>query len=194
MDVNFAKFFAVVICFMLAVCNREYALNKRDNMLLVAGLACTLVADFFLVVLFIYPPGLVFFCTAQILYIVRFGGGRNAQKLPLVAVMPLVYFVIFGDILVALALVYAQLFLISYIWMIRAVRRKIYPAPNSWLIFAGMTLFMLCDINVAVWNLGRMGVVTHEGVISVANGAIWLFYAPSQVCLALSARKFGAKD
>jgi len=193
MSNEIAKFVIVAICLLIAARNKEYALNRRDSAILTAGLVCTLIADFFLIILFVYPPGLVFFAAVQILYVLRFGGKRAALLTPFAVILPTIFFVISGDMLVALAIGYAQLFVFSYICMLVALKRKVYPSPNRILIFTGMTLFVLCDISVAVWNLGRMGVIANETVSELAVSAIWLFYAPSQICLALSGHKFAKR-
>lgn len=190
-DIHIAKFIAIVLCFLMAATCREHALGKKDSSFLVAALACTLVADFFLVILLIYPVGLVFFCIAQILYVVRFGGLRALRFAALTAILPVVYLAVNRDLLVTLAIGYAQLFLLSYGSGIRAVVKGVYPKTNSILIVTGLTLFVLCDISVAIWNLWRMGITENREFANLANSAIWLFYAPSQVCLALSGRKFG---
>ena len=194
MDINIAKFAAVAICFIMAVCNKKNVINRRDNKFLVAGLGCTLVADFFLIIIFNYPIGLIFFCIVQVLYVMRFGGIKTLFWMPFTAVLPIAYFVATDDILLALAMAYAQLFLGAYICMLHSIRKKAYPTTNACLVFAGMTLFMLCDISVAIWNLGRMGAITNTNITSLAYAAIWLFYAPSQVCLAFSARKFAKRS
>jgi len=188
-----AKFAIITICLIIAASNKEYALNRRDSRLLTAGLLCTLVADLFLIILFVYPPGVVFFSAVQILYVLRFGGKRAVFVTPLVVIMPTIHVIFGGDMLVAFAIGYAQLFIIAYICMLFSIKRKVYPTPNRILVFTGMTLFMLCDICVAVWNLGRMGVITNEAATRLALDAIWLFYAPSQLCLALSGHKFAER-
>ena len=186
---DFIKFSAIIICFVIAIANRD-AISKRDYRLLSAALLFTVLADFFLVIIHEYPIGVAFFCVVQVLYNVRFGGAARLKILPLTLIIPIVLFAVTGDILVAIALLYAQLFLLSYTAMLKAIRKKAFPAPNSLLIFIGMTTFMLCDICVAIWNLGTMGVLTNTTAISLANAAIWLFYTPSQICLAISGRQF----
>ena len=188
-----AKFAIVAICLIIASRNKDYVLSRRDSTLLTVALAFTLIADLFLIILFVYPPGLIFFSLTQILYVLRFGGKRAAMLTPLAAIMPAVLLATGGDILIVLAVGYAQLFILSYICMLTALKRKSYPIPNQILIFAGMTLFVLCDISVAVWNLGRMGVLENNYIAELAINAIWLFYAPSQICLALSGHKFAER-
>lgn len=190
MDNNIVKFTAIIICLAIAVSSKQHVLGRRDHILLCLAMFGTVAADFFLVVLFVYPPGLLFFCAVQTLYAARFGGGKALRAAPAVVILPIMYFAWTGDLLITLALAYAQMFLLSYGCMVRAFVRKKYPGPNNWLILSGMTLFVMCDVSVAIWNLWRMGVIESETAGRLAESAIWLFYAPSQVCLALSARRF----
>jgi hypothetical protein len=183
------KFTAIIICFGIAATGRN-TLGRRDYVLLTAALAATVIADFFLVITLDYVIGVAFFCAVQVFYNMRFGGTARLKILPLTLIAPAVFFAIAGDILVTIALVYAQLFLLSYAAMIGALRKKAFPAPNSILIIIGMTAFVLCDICVAIWNLGRWDIITNADLTSLANTAIWLFYTPAQICLALSSRKF----
>jgi len=183
------KFIAILICFAIAATSRR-ALSRRDHALLTAAMAATVAADFFLVVIYNYVVGVAVFCVAHVLYNARFGGIARLKILPLTLVVPAVFMVVNGDLLVAVALLYAQLFLLSYAAMLSTIRKNNYPATNRILIFIGMTAFVLCDICVAIWNLGRLGVAINADITSLAHAAIWLFYTPAQICLALSARKF----
>jgi len=187
---DFIKFIAIIICLGIAVAGMR-ALSRRDYGLLVAAMAATAIADFFLVVVYDYVIGVVAFCGVQVFYNLRFGGNRRLVVLPFTLAAPAVYLAIFGDLLVAVAILYAQLFLLAYVAMIGALRRRELPATNAVLVFIGMTAFVLCDINVAIWNLGRWGIIDNSQLVQLAHGAIWLFYTPAQVCLALSARAFG---
>ena len=183
------KFIAIIICFGIAATGRN-ALSKRDYALLTAALAATVAADFFLVIILNYTVGVAFFCVVQVLYNIRFGGTSRLKILPLTLIVPAVFFAVAGDILVTVALLYAQLFLLSYAAMIQALRKNAIPAPNSILVFIGMTAFVLCDICVAIWNLGRWNIIANADLVNFANAAIWLFYTPAQICLALSGRNF----
>ncbi|MCL2169485.1 MAG: lysoplasmalogenase [Defluviitaleaceae bacterium] len=184
------KFSFIVVCFLIAVFSRNQALERRDHMLLMCALLATVVADYFLIVAFIYPVGVTVFWFAHVFYALRFGGPRIWRFFPLVLPVPIVALVVLGDVLVATSLVYAGLFVISFTTMLRALKTKKYPAPNNILIFLGMTLFVLCDIFVAIFNLGGMGAFDNHALTEFAVDAIWLFYAPSQICLALSGIKY----
>ena len=188
---DFIKFTAILICFGIAVMGRDW-LNRRDYTLLTAAMAATVAADFFLVVIYDYIVGVAFFCAVQVLYNIRFGGVSRLKILPITLVAPAVFITFHGDALVAIALLYAQLFLLSYAAMLQTLRRKTMPITNSILIFIGMTAFVLCDICVAIWNLGRWDITTNTNAVNFAHAAIWLFYTPAQICLALSGRNFAA--
>ena len=189
-EMGILKFLAIIICFFIAAAGNKHALDKKDSRLLVLALMFTVFADFFLVIAFRYHIGLILFCAVQTLYIRRFGTKKILRFLPLALIIPIVFYATQKDLLVTLALIYTQLFLLSYTLMICALRKGRYPTPNNLLIFLGMTLFVMCDISVAIWNLGRMGIITNEVVFNFASAAIWLFYTPSQVCLAISALDF----
>jgi len=183
------KFIAIIICFGIAATGRNW-LNRRDYLLLTAALVLTVAADFFLVVIYSYPIGVAFFCAVQVMYNMRFGGTARLKILPFTLVIPAIFFAITGDALVTIAILYAQLFLLSYAAMIQFLRKKTFPTTNNVLILIGMTTFVLCDICVAIWNLWRMGIITNIDLAIHAHAAIWLFYTPAQICLALSGRKF----
>jgi len=188
---DFIKFTAIIICFGIAATGRD-RLSRRDYMLLTSALAATVVADFFLVIIYNYIVGVAVFCIAHVLYNIRFGGIRRLKILPFALIAPAIFLAFHGDILVAIALLYAQLFILSYAAMIQSLRKKTFPVTNNILIFIGMTAFVLCDICVAIWNLGSWGVITNAYITSLAHAAIWLFYTPAQICLALSGRRFAA--
>lgn len=58
------------------------------------------------------------------------------------------------------------------------------------IIFAiGMLLFILCDINVGLFNIINLSIYTQNWVKEIYNFAsiaMWMFYLPSQVLIALS--------
>ncbi|MDR2183560.1 MAG: lysoplasmalogenase family protein [Clostridiales bacterium] len=183
------KFTAIVICFVIAATGRD-TVSRRDYVLVTAALAATVTADFFLVIINDDIIGVAFFCIVQVLYNMRFGGTARLKVLPFALAAPAVFFAVTGNILVAVALVYAQLFVLSYAAMLAALRKRAFSATGSILIFIGMTAFMLCDICVAIWNLSLWGVIENAYGANLAYAAIWLFYTPGQVCLALSSRRF----
>lgn len=186
---DFIKFTSIIICLGIAVTSC-HVLDKKDHALLSAAMTATAAADFFLVITHDYAVGVAFFCIVQVFYNIRYGGMARLKLLPLTLIIPAVFLAVASSLLVTIAMMYAQLFLLSYIAMLQALRKKAFPAPNNILIFIGMTAFVLCDICVAIWNLGQWGIITNTYVTNLAHSAIWLFYTPAQICLAISSRKF----
>ena len=189
MTLGAAKFTFMLIIALGVFFARKMAVSKRDWAFLALAFVATLGADFFLLVVPNYILGVVIFCFAHIFYALRFGGMRILKLLPLALILPTISIFALNDALLTAAIMYMSFFIISYSAMIYAVKKKKYGFPNNILIFAGMTLFVLCDIFVAIFNLGGMGHVPHN-VSEFAVDAIWLFYAPSQICLMLSGINF----
>jgi len=190
---NVLKFALIGICLLIALLSRKDALSRRDWVFLLCALLFTLGADFFLLVHRNYPLGVTVFWGAHIFYSLRFGTKNTWKFFFLALPLPVILLIVSGNLLLAAASVYAVLFIISYTSMVFAVKRKKYPQTNSVLIFAGMTLFVLCDIFVVIFNLGMMGFASFA-VTEFAVDAIWLFYAPAKLCLAFSAMKFETKS
>jgi hypothetical protein len=71
------------------------------------------------------------------------------------------------------------------------------PMDKSDSIFAaGLVLFLLCDINVGLFNLSGFVSVTGrvvEILYSLSSILMWTFYAPSQVLIAISSDNFRQK-
>lgn len=62
------------------------------------------------------------------------------------------------------------------------------------LFAAGMILFVLCDINVGLYNMKDYLMIPEkldEILQSLSSLLMWTFYAPSQVLIALSSGQFG---
>ena len=77
---------------------------------------------------------------------------------------------------------------------VRALWAMFHSPPNSgiFLFAIGMFLFLLCDINVGLFNL--TGFISlpkdvYNAVYSISSLLMWTFYAPSQVLIALSTQK-----
>jgi len=65
------------------------------------------------------------------------------------------------------------------------------------ILFAiGMVLFLLCDINVGIFNLSEV-IILPENILHVlytlSSILMWFFYAPSQVIISLSTTKMSVK-
>lgn len=194
MERDIIKLAVIAICFLIAAVNKKFALSKWDHILLVLAMFATVAADYFLLITRQYEIGVAVFCFAHIFYILRFGGKKAWRLLPVAVPLPVILFFVVGNALITVAAVYLSLFVLSYSTMLYAIRRKKYPAPNNILIFAGMTLFIICDIFVVIFQAGINGIYNNIAIDTFAEHAIWLFYTPAQICLAMSARKFDNKE
>lgn len=183
------SYLSIVLCFLFALLT-----SGKSNPLMVAGLACTVGADFFLVVCSPTQQlwGMVFFLGAQTLYAIKLHRNRGNKiilviRLALIAAIELVAFLILGNKLDALVVVsvcyYANLFM------------NIVAAFSQWsknkLLPIGLVAFILCDtvIGLQVAAGGylpiREGSVLHNFLFMDFNLS-WFFYLPSQVLIALS--------
>jgi len=162
----------VVCCFFISIIKLRVNVS-RDGMYLCAGMFFTVVSDFLMVVLRLNSAGLACFCIVQLIYNARFAGAKKAA-----AVLFLAAAVFTAGSFAAFALEY-RLAAAYAVCIISAVRACIKKRANLPCVL-GMTLFLLCDVNVAFFNLigGQVFFVL-----------IWVFYLPSQMALAFSAER-----
>jgi len=153
----------------------------------------TAIADYYLVIRLLNEIGVTIFIFAHLCYAVRFTGKKCILLFCLPFTLPsfaaaLVWGQYFGFHLVFAATFYAQCFLLSLTCALVSFFRKRFPHPSGILIITGMMLFVLCDICVLIFQ------TAHYTAANIAFNLIWLFYAPSQLLLALSTRKFTLKN
>jgi hypothetical protein len=189
------KFMSMIIVFIISIMTKKDALSFKDLHLLQIGLFITLIADLLLLLLDNhYILGIFLFSIVQILYSLRYEF-RNFKLtirnfFIIFLSLSILYiiinkFVVEIDFLWAMGLFYGLCLLNSVIKAFKAYKYKIYPEPNRQMILIGMILFLLCDINVALYNiLGYMGKVNV--FYNISSVSMWLFYLPSQILLALS--------
>lgn len=187
-----AQYGAIVLSFLYAALHL-----KKGNRWIIAGLLFTLGADFCLVVC---QPirqlwGMVFFlgtqsCYAIALWLRRKNWGLLWTRLGLVAVAEAVTVLVLGKNADPLALVslayYAMLIMNIVVAFTQWKKDKLLPIA--------LVLFLLCDtvIGLQVMSSGYLpipeGSWLHSLIFSGFNLS-WFFYLPSQVLLALCARK-----
>ena len=192
MTVVVSSYTAIVLCFLYAL------LYIRKGMaLFVAALACTLGADYFLVVLSPQQqlPGMVFFLFAQSFYAWQLHSTFQKKwplylRLGLIVGAVAVTCLVLGENTDALALIslcyYANLVMnIVVAWMQFSRYR---------LAAIGFILFLLCDtvIGLQVACTGYLPISPDSRLYTALFppfNLAWLFYLPSQVLLALGNRK-----
>lgn len=185
-----SEFVSIILCFLFAL------LSFKDPMM-IGGLAFTMCADFCLVM---SQPiqqlwGMVFFMIAQTFYAVLL----HSQRLPkslltlrmiLTVAVEIVAVLILGENTDALALVSMCYYVNLIMNMVCAFARF----KHNRLMAFGFVLFILCDtvIGLQVAAGGYLpipeGSFVHNIIFSGFHLS-WFFYLPSQVLLALSARK-----
>ena len=167
---DYYKYTVIITCVFIAFTASEFNQEK----LLKAAMLLTAAADLFILVLLIYTPGIVIFCAAHTLYAVR--NARNV-KILLIHIVSVassfVCYIITNDALVSVSLLYVCCLLIN-------AGSSLFTKKRRFLIITGMALFLCCDVCVLLYNTPSFR------LNSVAGPLIWLFYAPSQLLLALS--------
>jgi uncharacterized membrane protein YhhN len=211
------KFSVIILCLGYVLFKRE-GNGKRDLSLVRAALFFTLISDF--TILFLdeehYIFGVLSFVVVQLLYGIRLDGSRNRSKgrpekegflfsLLLRAAIQLTVTVFVLLLLDRLGVVRDGLLTVTVFYFVCLVSNVIHAilvaghSPRDWsnIIFAaGLLLFLLCDINVGLFNLTGFVSVTgkaSEILYSLASILMWTFYAPSQVLIAISSDKFRQK-
>lgn len=185
-----SSFGAIVLCFL-------FALASRGTPLLVAGLAATVAADYFLVVCGAQDKlaGMICFLVVQILYAIflhKKGFGRLwlALRLGLTALATVVALVVLGDTTDALALISVC----YYANLILNAAMAFGKFRQFSLLAIGFLLFILCDTVIGLQ-------VASQGYLSIGEDSLlskilfmdfnlsWFFYLPSQVLIALTSTK-----
>ncbi|MBQ3159903.1 MAG: hypothetical protein IJC00_05520 [Clostridia bacterium] len=181
----------VLMCFSFACGHRS---ETPDGLLALGALLFTAGADFFLVALKEeqWLPGMALFCVAQGLWAVRLWlreeGKRRLVHLFVWAGMCATLLVVAvilargADALLLLGAVYASFLLttVFFSWL----------SPRYLLFTLGMTLFLGCDLFVAVNNAALyLDLGAHpllKTLYDIPFNMMWAFYGPSQMLLALS--------
>ena len=186
------SYLSIIFCFLFAL------QGIRHNPLIVAGLACTVGADFCLVVCDPIQQlwGMVFFLGAQTLYAIHLHGKQKNNllliaRIVLTVTAEIIAALVLKENLDALAMVsmayYANLIMNMVVAFAQWHKDKLLPI--------GFVLFILCDtiIGLQVASGGYLpiaeGSVLYNLIFSGFNTA-WMFYLPSQVLIALSVLKY----
>ena len=189
---DLVKYASIVLCFFISFFGGDDVLSKRDIFLLRAGLLLTVIADLFLLVFQYFTLGVSVFSVVQIIYSIRYDAGsvysilRNYLIIFLCIIASYLivnFYIIKIEFLYAIALFYAFGLVINVVKAIKASKNGLFPSPNKYMIVLGMILFLLCDINVGLFN------TIAQQFSNTSYVLIWFFYLPSQVLLSLSGWK-----
>ncbi len=181
------SYLSIVLCFLFAL------QGIKRKMLMVAGLACTVGADFCLVVCSPIQRlwGMVFFLGAQTLYAIHLHRKQKNKALLidrtlLTVAAAIIAALVLQDNLDALAVISMAYYANLIMNMVAAFAQW----HKSKLLPIAFVLFILCDtiIGLQVASGGYLsiteGSVLYNLIFSGFNTA-WMFYLPSQVLIAL---------
>lgn len=221
-----AKYAAVLICLLLVLALGKDAHDGLDRTLLQLAFVVIAVADFVLGIIGAFLPGLALFLLAQLLLLVRHLRGFRLVMAELVSGL----FFLFLLLLICLAMapglraagmlvpaIVYGFFLFAGLWSAERVRARGFFSPAyGRVILVAMFLFVLCDINVALFNaLEENGRALLTGYVPMAafpvaevmelrsrsvsitaavpfslrqilGILVWFFYLPCLVLLAMS--------
>lgn len=200
----YLKFSGILLCLLYALFMPFREEYKADGVILKTALFFTVISDLFLLLLDRYQTGMVTFCIVQSLYLIRLGLWRNQTDLTEGAGRIIKHFIrnamVTAVILIVLIVAQVEmegLILISCFYFISilfntgdsvliAARSRV---KNRVLYAFGMILFLLCDINVGLFNLSDFITVNGNWFSTLYNFssiAMWMFYLPAQVIITLS--------
>lgn len=197
LNINFStdyiNFTCIIIANIIVLLSSKFSFGFTDFALLCTGLIFTAVGDFCLILMNYPIAGLIFFAIVQTLYSIRYS---SKYKFVLFVDFILIILLSFtlailkiNDLLLFFSIFYAFSILFSCSNAVFAFIRKKYPSPTKYMIVAGMLLFLLCDINVALRNSSLLWINLYNAELSYY--LIFLFYLPSQLLLSLSGLNFG---
>lgn len=203
---NRIKFTVVALCFLYAINGKKR--YSKQQIYLCCALAFTAVSDIIILFSDFYVYGVLTFIIAQLLYGMRITALYNREILASTHTSPLkdlgLRFV-FQAVICALIStliwildIYIDALLVSSIFYFicicsnleRSLRlSRCFKDKRDIRCFAiGFVLFLLCDINVGLFNLSEF-MPLGEGytiIYTLSSILMWTFYAPSQVLIALS--------
>lgn len=205
---NKIKFGIIILCFCFVLSKNE-GTNKSIRLFLRLAFFFTLISDLCLLILDYYYYGILSFIIVQQLYSLRIDlskvqSGHIESKEKIIPkflqrlVVKSLVTIVLCSIMKCIGVTLDSLLIATVFYFISIVTNVIRAGvmaffqqkEKSNLFFAfGMILFLLCDINVGMFNLSNYVPLSDDmyGFInSISSILMWTFYAPSQVLIALS--------
>lgn len=187
------KYFGILLCLFLSILIGSNGHDKMDTIFLRLAIFLTALADLCMIILGLNELGIMIFCLVQITYIIRHRRAierRYNLNFLVVTIIFIILIVIslannlliedlgyegIKKVTLIIGFIYAVILLYSVYTGWKTLKGAFYPMYSRYLVAVGITLFLLCDINVA------LSVISKD--LSIL---IWIFYLPSQALLALS--------
>ena len=174
------KYAGILLCLAFAC----LAAVRGGDRLIPFALACTALADLFLLVLNRhYGVGVAIFLAVQTLYLIRLrrDGADSAPwlraGLALILALAVYGLGLLSPLNLLVCLYFSQLLSNTCLaWTVKGRSQRLFAL--------GLTLFVGCDVCVGLFNLSGL---VPDALYHFARVGMWLFYLPSQVLIALSA-------
>ncbi len=218
---TYIKFCIIILCFCYALFQGKGA-DKSIIFVVKAALLFTAVSDLLLLILDHYSLGVGTFIIVQQLYGIRLAitgyqgtkegedkAARRSSYIKKIAIIlffqllmtvSVCVFFLLINVSVELLLIISVFYFISIVTnAIRAIYQaiKCHIEIRNILFAIGMGLFLLCDINVGIFNMStfiQMPDKVYQMLYQCASVLMWTFYAPSQVLIVLSITKNSDSD
>ena len=176
---NWIKYTGILLCVWYAL----YHAKDRNGYLIAAALCFTAAADFFLLLLDqCYVLGISLFLIVQTLYMIRLlsvpgqhllAEGILRCAVPVLLLSVLAHYHLLEPVTFLSAIYFSTLFTNG----IKSICRL-----GICSFTVGLLLFICCDVSIGLRNI-----ITDPPYYTFFSVAIWTFYLPSQVLLALNA-------
>lgn len=207
---NRIKFIVVALCFLYVILDKRG--YSKQRIYLSFALAFTVVSDLIILFSDLYFYGVLTFIVAQQIYGMRITtlyNRENSTSSPTSPptsplkdiVLRIIYQLVIGALVSVFiwsldiyidALLVASIFYFICICsnVVRSLRlTRFFKEKKDIRYFAiGFLLFLLCDINVGLFNLSEFMLLgeRYKSIYTLSSILMWTFYAPSQVLIALS--------
>ena len=185
------EFLTVPLCLIFTMVTLR---GGTDKTIVLCAFVCTTIADLFMILLEKYfEVSLVFFAAAQLIYCARIQLFRKNKKYSAIALSVRAALSVIVCAIAATAfqgetalIILAAFYFTNLALNAAEALISTRGGVKNILFFAGLILFMGCDICVGL-NSGYMaGIRISSGALYAVIILIWLFYIPSQILLALS--------
>ncbi len=186
------KYASIILCVCMAWF-RAWRYRAKESVAIAIALSCTVIADYFL--LFpreVISPGLASFCVAHLIYMVIIldFDKKKALRGGVIRLAAAALFFV-GYTLAAsagmglsgawydrLTVFLLFLYIVTFAMNVVTCGAACFKEGAHRLLFVGLCLFVLCDINVALYNTFPANYLSAL--------LMWAFYLPSQVIIVLS--------
>lgn len=197
---SYMKFLSIILCVFYLILSFPFRTKNLDRWLILLAILFTLASDWFILIRDRYNYGLVTFILVQYLYLIRIHYQNKKVTIAFFMGKLFVNIVIAGcvisillflqvnlDSLVLLSLFYFTTFIMNVLYGLYQYHMR---KDSSFLLFlVGLFLFLLCDINVGIFNIASYVTISANWFMAIEKFSVvgmWMFYLPSQVLISLS--------